>query len=144
MPIDMNSLWDLKITTDWKILGRRRMMRLQCNLQGSPNICEEREKIIGLDDGSNDPAVSSDEAWKLLGRRRSYRSLLPADPVTLKSSSSLNHTVDFAKVQQEKDRNCPVVQIPDDQIQEQRQQVRSVEGQDIVSLYFQEEMKRFQ
>ncbi len=78
MQADRYSLWEVKLTSDWRILGQRRRMRLQLHEKisgGESETTEERETpACSADEGECEPTISFKDAWKALGRRRQYRS----------------------------------------------------------------------
>jgi hypothetical protein len=94
MQIDM-TLWELKQTSDWKILGHRRTMRLKLKemFNGGGDLEEEIEthRCSPERDGEFEASVSFRDAWKALGRRKQYRS----PPQSASSTPTNRHAIDL-------------------------------------------------
>ena len=77
MQADKNFLWEMKFTSDWKILGQRRTIRLRLHrkLYGRESQFKEDNEPNSISDEGDEfqSTVSYQDAWRALGRRRQYR-----------------------------------------------------------------------
>jgi hypothetical protein len=76
-------LWKMKMTSDWKILGQRRTIRLHLQEKIIAGGSEPKEvnETYGEPEGGK-ATISFREAWKALGKRKQYRSPPQSAPPT--------------------------------------------------------------
>jgi hypothetical protein len=98
MQADKNFLWEMKLTPDWKILGQRRTIRLRLHkkLYGRESELKEGEQNSCSAQGDEfQSTVSSQDAWRALGRRRLYRTPSNVDSSTQNNRNPMDRVRDF-------------------------------------------------
>mmetsp|Transcript_58740 Transcript_58740/g.122732 ORF Transcript_58740/g.122732 Transcript_58740/m.122732 type:complete len:150 (-) Transcript_58740:24-473(-) len=149
MQVDKSMLWEMKVTSDWKILGQRRRMRLQLHekiISGESESKKENERDSCSDDDRDcESTVSFQEAWKALGRRRQYRSPPQSASSTPQNCNTVDLVQEFRAValgtlsgERETERHCRSENLP------AGESSLPVERPHISTLYFLAEMERFQ
>jgi hypothetical protein len=103
MQVDKNMLWEIKSTSDWKILGQRRRMRLRLHekiMGGESEAKKENERHGDSpdEDSECESTVSFQDAWKALGRRRQYRSPQQSASSTPQNRNTVDLVRDFRAV----------------------------------------------
>jgi hypothetical protein len=137
MPVAQNTLWEMKTTSDWKILGQRRMMRLHVNQKlerfEADSIETETSSAVHEDFST---ALSCHDAWKALGRRKTYRTPPSSTSTTPKNDRASDLVSVFAAM--------AARTIDSDEIADSDGQAVTASGNPhITTIFFLDEMRQF-